>query len=92
MTQAELQLSLGGQFLVKTSNTFVAADKIAFLRVNASAKFSAITDTDGNNVLTQSNLTSSDELLTGAIIAPQSGAYIAQVTLADGNCFAVKNK
>jgi len=92
MTQSELQLSKGGQYLVKGATTFTAADKISFLRVNADAKFSAITDTDGNNVLTESNLTSSDLCLSGSIISAESGAYLAQVTPTEGNAWAVKNK
>jgi hypothetical protein len=92
MTQSELQLSKGGQYYVASAKTFTAADKISYLVVNAAATFSAITDTDGNNVLTQSNLTSSVELKTGMIISAQSGAYLAQVTPASGDCFAVKDK
>jgi hypothetical protein len=92
MTQEELQLSKGGQYYVSSAKTFTAADKISYLVVNANATFSAITDTDGNNVLTQSNLTSSVELKTGMIIAAQSGAYLAQVTPASGDCFCIKNR
>tara|TARA_R110000822_G_scaffold14631_6_gene51264 strand:+ start:933 stop:1211 length:279 start_codon:yes stop_codon:yes gene_type:complete len=92
MTQEELQLSMGGQYYVSAAKTFTAADKIAYLVINADAKFSALTDTDDNNVLTDSNLTSSVQIKSGMLLGVKSGAYFKQVTPTEGDCFGIKNK
>ena len=89
MTQIGLQTSLNGQVYVAGSKTFTEADKIAYLVVNSTATFGAITDSNGNNVLTDSEMTTSTEIGAGMIIAPR-GSYLLTVNVTAGSVLCVR--
>ena len=88
MTTTELQLSRNGQKCVTGDVTFTAADKVAYLVVNADATFANLTDQSDNNVLTESAL-GGVTLSTGMIISAKNNGYIKRVNVSSGSVLAI---
>lgn len=88
MTTTELTLSRNGQKVVTGDVTFTAADKVAYIVVNADATFANITDQSDNNVLTESAL-AGITLSTGMIISAKNGGMIKRVNVSAGSVLAI---
>ncbi len=88
MTTTELTLSRNGQKVVTGDVTFTAADKVAYLVVNADATFANLTDQSDNDVLTESAL-SGITLSTGMIISAKNGGMMKRVNVSTGSVLAI---
>jgi len=88
MTTTELTLSRNGQKVVTGDITFTAADKVAYLVVNADATFANLTDQSDNDVLTESAL-SGITLSTGMIISAKNGGMMKRVNVSTGSVLAI---
>ena len=88
MTTTELQLSRNGQKCVTGDVTFTAADKVAYIVVNADATFSNLTDQADNNILTESAL-GGVTLSTGMIVSAKNGGMLKRVNVSSGSVLAI---
>ena len=88
MTTTELTLSRNGQKVVTGDVTFTAADKVAYIVVNADATFANLTDQSDNNVLTESAL-GGVTLSTGMIVSAKKGGMLKRVNVSSGSVLAI---
>ena len=88
MTIEELVALKGGK-LVDSTITGTNSTNYRYLVVNEDAVFSALTDTDNNNVLSEWGI-SGKTITKGMIIAPASGKALKTVTLASGSVLLIK--
>jgi hypothetical protein len=88
MTIEELVALKGGTF-VDSTITGTNSTNYRYLVVNEDAVFSALTDTDDNNVLTEWGI-ATKTITKGMIIAPASGKALKTVTLASGSVLLIK--
>ena len=88
MTIEELVALKGGKFVDRTI-TGTNSTNYRYAVVNADCVFSALTDTDDNNVLTEWGI-SGKTITKGMIIAPASGKALKTVTLASGSVLLIK--
>ncbi len=88
MTTTELTLSRNGQKVVTGDVTFTAADKVAYIVVNADATFANLTDQSDNDVLTESAL-AGITLSTGMIVSAKNGGMMKRVNVSAGSVLAI---
>jgi len=88
MTIEELVALKGGKF-VDSTITGTNSTNYRYAVVNADCVFSALTDTDDNNVLSEWGI-SGKTITKGMIIAPASGKALKTVTLASGSVLLIK--
>lgn len=90
MTIEELVALKGGLFADSGATvTGTRSTNYRYLVVNEDAIFTALTDTDDNNVLTEWGITGKT-ITKGMVIAPQSEKAFKTVTVASGSVLLIK--
>lgn len=90
MTLEELVALKGGKYADSGATvTGTQATNYRFLVVNEDAVFTALTDMEDNNLVTEWGI-SGKTLKTGMVIAAQSGKALKTVTVASGSVLLIK--